>query len=51
MILHMQVMTAGAERTVKEFSDLFEAAGLKLNRIIPTKSPMKIIEGELRREQ
>lgn len=42
--LHMQVMLGGAERTEQEFEKLFEAAGLKLNKIIPTKSPMKIIE-------
>lgn len=42
--LHMQVMLGGAERTEKEFCDLFEAAGLELNMIIPTKSPAKIIE-------
>jgi hypothetical protein len=42
--LHMQVMLGGAERTEQEFKILFESAGLKLNRIIPTKSPMKIIE-------
>lgn len=42
--LHMQVMLGGAERTEQEFKILFESAGLKLNRIIQTKSPMKIIE-------
>ncbi|MBK7799246.1 MAG: hypothetical protein KA987_15960 [Saprospiraceae bacterium] len=42
--LHMQVMLGGAERTEQEFKNLFESAGLKLNRIIPTKSPMKIVE-------
>jgi len=42
--LHMQVMLGGAERTEQEFKILFESAGLKLNRIIPTKSPMKIVE-------
>ena len=42
--LHMQVMLGGAERTEQEFKSLFESAGLKLDRIIPTKSPMKIIE-------
>ncbi|HWR34161.1 MAG TPA: methyltransferase [Chitinophagaceae bacterium] len=42
--LHMQVMLGGAERTVQEFKILFESAGLKLNRIVSTKSPMKIIE-------
>lgn len=42
--LHMQVMMGGSERTEEEFRALFLSAGLKLNRIIPTKSPMKIIE-------
>lgn len=42
--LHMQVMLGGAERTEQEFKILFESAGLKLNRIVPTNSPMKIIE-------
>jgi len=42
--LHMQIMLGGAERTEKEFCNLFEAAGLELNLIIPTKSQVKIIE-------
>lgn len=42
--LHMQVMLGGAERTEKEFCNLFDAAGLELNLIIPTKSQAKIIE-------
>lgn len=42
--LHMQVMLGGAERTEQEFKILFESAGLKLNRIVSTKSPMQIIE-------
>ena len=42
--LHMQVMVGGKERSENEFKILFEKAGLKLNRIIPTKSPLKIIE-------
>jgi hypothetical protein len=44
----MQVMLGGAERTEKEFNALFDSAGLKLNRIIPTKSPMKIIKAILK---
>lgn len=44
--LHMQVMLGGAERTRQEFRDLLETAGLKLLHIIPTPSPMKIIEIE-----
>jgi hypothetical protein len=42
--LHMQVMLGGAERTEEEFRYLIDAAGLKLDRIIPTKSFLKIIE-------
>lgn len=42
--LHMQVMLGGAERTEQEFKILLESAGLKLSRIIPTKSPLKILE-------
>ncbi len=42
--LHMQVMLGGAERTEKEYCNLFEAAGLELSMIIPTKSHAKIIE-------
>lgn len=41
--LHMQVMLGGAERTEQEYNSLFEAAGLKTDRIINTKTPMKII--------
>lgn len=42
--LHMQVLLAGKERTEDEFRILLDKAGLKLNRIILTKSPIKIIE-------
>ncbi|MBK7336857.1 MAG: methyltransferase domain-containing protein [Saprospirales bacterium] len=42
--LHMQVMIGGAERTELEFRDLLQSAGFALNRIIPTKSGMVIIE-------
>jgi hypothetical protein len=42
--LNMMVMTGGRERTEREFCELFEAAGLGLNRIIPTVSPLSILE-------
>jgi hypothetical protein len=45
--LHMQVVLGGRERTENEFSLLLQEAGLKLNRVIPTKSPMKILEASL----
>lgn len=43
--LLMLVMVGGKERTEEEFRTLFNAAGLKLTRIIQTQSPMSIIEG------
>lgn len=43
--LNMMVMTGGRERTEREFRELFEAAGLTLNRIIQTVSPLSILEG------
>jgi hypothetical protein len=45
--LHTQVLLGGKERTEYEFGVLLQEAGMKLNRIIPTKSPMKIIEASL----
>ncbi|MBP8726519.1 MAG: hypothetical protein KBF37_10895 [Saprospiraceae bacterium] len=42
--LHMQVMLGGAERTEAEFRRILYASGLRLVGILPTKSPMKIIE-------
>ncbi|MBA2702839.1 MAG: methyltransferase [Blastocatellia bacterium] len=44
--LNMLVMTGGRERTEDEYRKLFEASGFRLTRIIPTESPMSIIEGE-----
>jgi DNA-binding HxlR family transcriptional regulator len=45
--LHMQVIQGGRARTEKEFGALLQKAGMKQNRIIPTKSPVKIIEASL----
>jgi len=33
------------ERTEEEYRGLWEAAGFRLNRIIPTESPFSIVEG------
>ncbi|MCJ2531950.1 MAG: acetylserotonin O-methyltransferase [Candidatus Thermoplasmatota archaeon] len=41
----MMVMVGGRERTENEFRDLFEQAGLRLTRIIPTESPVSVLEG------
>jgi O-methyltransferase domain len=44
--LLLLALGGGQERTEKEFRELFERSGLKLNRIIPTPSIMLIVEGE-----
>lgn len=41
----MQVLFGGKERTREEFTAIFERAGFKLNRIIPTISPYSLVEG------
>jgi hypothetical protein len=43
--LEMLLMPGGRERTEQEFRDLFTRAGFELTRIIPTKSPLSVIEG------
>lgn len=46
MDLQMLVMESGKERTQEEYRKLLKAAGFRLTRIVPTKSPYSIIEGE-----
>jgi hypothetical protein len=43
--LQMLLFLPGCERTEEEYRILFDKSGLRLNRIIPTKSPYNIIEG------
>jgi len=43
--LLMMVMLGGRERTVPEFAELLTSARLKLTRIVPTQSPLSIVEG------
>lgn len=43
--LNMLVMTGGRERTAPEFRELFEQAGFRLTRVVPTESPFSVIEG------
>lgn len=45
MDLNMLVMTGGRERTEEEFRGLYEMAGFRLTRIVPTESPFSVIEG------
>ena len=42
--LEMLVMAGGKERTEQEFRDLFERSGFTLTRIVPTRSPLAVIE-------
>jgi len=44
--LEMLLMPGGRERTEQEFRDLFARAGFELTRIIPTKSPLSVIEAK-----
>lgn len=47
--LEMLALTPGGrERTEAEFGALLDAAGLRLNRIVSTKSPVSIIESQPR---
>jgi hypothetical protein len=45
--LNMLVMNGGRERTRAEFQAVFDAAGLRMTRVIPTLSPLSVIEGAL----
>lgn len=42
--LEMLMMAGGRERTEAEFADLLAKAGLRLTRVVPTKSSMCVIE-------
>ena len=42
--LNMLVMTGGRERTEPEYRALLDAAGLRLTRIVPTRTEMSVIE-------
>jgi SAM-dependent methyltransferase len=44
MDLNMLVVAGGRERTENEYRQLFQAAGFRLERIIPTHSPFSVIE-------
>ncbi len=42
--LEMLVSPGGIERTAEEYAELLAGAGLKLSRIVPTRSPFSIVE-------
>jgi hypothetical protein len=43
MDLNMMVMQTGRERTLAEYDSLLKAAGLRLSKSTPIRSPMSII--------
>ena len=47
MDLSMMVLTGGRERTVEEFSALFEKAGLRQSAIVPTSTALSVIEASV----
>jgi SAM-dependent methyltransferase len=48
MDINMLVLTPGRERTAKQYGELLHAAGLQLDRVVDTQSPMQIIEASAR---
>jgi cyclopropane fatty-acyl-phospholipid synthase-like methyltransferase len=42
--LEMLALPGGLERTEAEYRRLFEKAGLRLNRVVPTKSPLSVVD-------
>ncbi len=45
--IEMLLMPGGRERTAEEFASLFERAGFELARIVPTESPLSVIEARV----
>jgi hypothetical protein len=41
----MLVCTGGRQRSEVEFRALYEAAGFRLTRVVPTQTPVNVIEG------
>jgi hypothetical protein len=47
MDLEMLLMPGGRERTAEEFGALFSRAGFALSRVVPTESPLCVIEARM----
>ena len=45
--LEMMMMPGGRERSESEFRTLFSSAGFELTRVIPTRSPLSVIEARV----
>lgn len=48
MDIAMLVVTGGRERTAAEYAAIFERAGFRLDRVMPTASPFRLLEGRPR---
>jgi C-methyltransferase len=46
--LEMLVVNGGRERTVSEFRGVIEAAGLRMTRVVPTATPITLVEAQPR---
>jgi len=44
--LHMMIFTPSRERTEAEYRALYERAGLKLTRVLPTATVFSLLEGK-----
>jgi len=47
MDLEMLMLPGGKERSEAEFAALFKSAGFALTRVVPTKSPLSVIEAKI----
>jgi hypothetical protein len=45
--LNMLLMTGGSERTEAQYRALIEAAGLRVSRVVPTRTAMSIVEARI----
>jgi hypothetical protein len=45
--IEMLLMPGGRERTAEEFASLFASAGFELARIVPTQSPLSVVEARI----
>jgi len=45
--IEMLLMPGGRERTAEEFASLFDRAGFELTRVVPTESPLSVIEARV----
>lgn len=46
--LEMMLLPGGRERTEQEFAALFARHGFELTRVVPTQSPLCVVEGTIR---